>query len=312
MDPSASWHLVVAINPSAAFGSSRHVGPTVVRELRARGHRVTALAERDYPALRVAVERELHAEDRPDALVVVGGDGMVSLAINALGAADPGGVIALGIVPSGTGNDLARGLGIPLRDELGAIDILLTALSTGGRRVDVGVVHSGPTTVRFLGVVSAGFDARVNERANRLRWPRGRQRYNVAMLQELVLLRRIDYELVVDGVPRTVGASLISVANNTSIGGGMLITPDAVLDDGLLDLFIVQPLTRLRFLRLFPKVFSGAHTGLPVVSIERVRTVRIGAPGAAVPGVIAYADGERVGPLPVDVEVLAGAVTILV
>ena len=99
---------------------------------------------------------------------------------------------------------------------------------------------------------------------------------------------------------------LLAVANNVSIGGGMMITPDAKLDDGKLDLFLVKPLSRLRFARLFPKVFKGTHTGLDIVRIERVSSVRIDAPR-----VIAYADGERVGPLPVRVDIVPGALRIL-
>jgi diacylglycerol kinase (ATP) len=127
----------------------------------------------------------------------------------------------------------------------------------------------------------------------------------IALLAELATLRARSYELVVDGVASTERASLIAVANNRSLGGGMMVTPDAIIDDGLLDLFRVSPLSRLRFLRLFPKVFSGSHTKLSVVDISRVSRVRIDAAD-----VIAYADGERVGPLPVEVEVVPGALRI--
>jgi diacylglycerol kinase (ATP) len=124
-------------------------------------------------------------------------------------------------------------------------------------------------------------------------------------LLELLRLRPISYRLTVDGRDREVQASLISIANNRFIGGGMMIAPDAKLDDGALQLFIVQPVSRLTFLRLFPKVFKGAHTELAVVSIERVIRVRMDA------AVVAYADGERVAQLPVEVEVVAGALRML-
>lgn len=99
---------------------------------------------------------------------------------------------------------------------------------------------------------------------------------------------------------------LISVANGQSIGGGMKVTPDARLDDGLLDLFIVRPLSRARFLAVFPKVFSGRHVGHPAVDIRRVRHVEL-----ATANVVAYADGERIGPLPLTVDVVPGAVRVL-
>ena len=125
------------------------------------------------------------------------------------------------------------------------------------------------------------------------------------MLLVLATFRPISYRLTVDGRPRRVQAMLISVANNVSIGGGMRITPGAVIDDGLLDLFIVTPLSRVGFLRVFPKVFSGTHTTLPQVEITRCRSIRIDADR-----VVAYADGERIGALPVQIDVVPGALRL--
>ena len=146
---------------------------------------------------------------------------MVSLAVNEIG--DSG--IPLGIVPSGTGNDSARGLGIPVDDTAAAIATLLAALDAPPRVVDVGLVKHGISQTRFVGIVSAGFDALVNDRANSWRRPRGRSRYTLALLRELVSLAPRRYELTVDGAAVVVDAVLISVANNVSIGGGMKIVP---------------------------------------------------------------------------------------
>ncbi|KQO08757.1 diacylglycerol kinase [Agreia sp. Leaf244] len=296
--------IVLAINPSASFGSRSATGPRVVEALLAEGHDVVALTELDFAALTASVRQALDAGGpaEADALVVVGGDGMVSLAVNA--TAETG--IPFGIIPSGTGNDMARGLGIPLDSLDDALAVLRSALAAGARTIDAGRVHHADGTTWFGGVLSAGFDALVNERANRMSRPRGASRYVIALLAELVTLRARSYELAVDGVTSTVSASLIAVANNRSLGGGMTVTPDALIDDGYLDLFRVGALSRVRFLRLFPKVFSGSHTGLDIVDISRVSRVRIDADD-----VIAYADGERVGPLPVEVEVVAGALRIL-
>jgi diacylglycerol kinase (ATP) len=154
--------------------------------------------------------------------------------------------------------------------------------------------------------VSAGFDAAVNERANAWRWPRGQARYHLAMLRELASFRAINYTVTADGETWQQAAMLISVANGQSIGGGMKVTPDAVLDDGLLDLFIVSRLSRTGLLKVFPKVFSGGHLGHPAVHIRRVRKVELSADN-----VVAYADGERIGPLPLTIEVVPGAVRVL-
>lgn len=294
-------NLVVAINPEASFGKSRAVGPAVVDALRDAGHDVTSLSESNFRQLNVVVAAALKA--KPDALVVVGGDGMASLGVNHV--AETG--IPLGIVPSGTGNDMARGLGIPIRNTDRAIAALFAALAVPPRRIDAGfVTRSDGTTNWFAGVLSAGFDAIVNERANLMHWPRGRQRYNLALLRELAMLKPIRYRLTVDGEKSETDAVLVAVANNVSLGGGMRITPDAEIDDGLLDVFVVEPLSRTAFLRIFPRVFKGTHVTDARVSIRRARRIRVDADN-----VVAYADGERVAALPLEIEVRPGALTVL-
>lgn len=290
----------MAINPTASFGRTRDVGPTVVSALSAAGFRVTVLQAVNAELLRAGIARAI--DDSIEALIVVGGDGMVSLGVNVIG--DSG--VVLGIVPSGTGNDTARGLGIPTDDTTSAIRMLLHALARPARSIDVGLISHGVVQTRFTGVVSAGFDALVNDRANSWHWPRGKSRYTFALLRELVSLAPRRYELTIDGRPLSIDAVLVSVANNVSIGGGMRIAPDAHIDDGVLDLFTVAPLSRLRLLRFFPKVFSGTHTELDVVSFSSLRRIRIDAPG-----VVAYADGERIGALPIEVEILPGALLVL-
>lgn len=299
MTATTTKRLVVAVNPAAAFGASRGVGPETVALLRAEGHEVVSLEADSFETLRSAVEAALPGAD---ALIVVGGDGMSSLGVNVVA----GSTIPLGIVPAGTGNDCARGLGIPVGNTTAAVRLLLAALEHGPRTVDAGRVTQGGASTWFLGVLSAGFDATVNETANRMRWPRGPRRYTLAMVWELLRMRPIAYRLAIDGERREVRALLAAVANGTSFGGGMLIAPEARFDDGQLDVFLVAPLSRLQFIRLFPSVFAGAHVSNPAVSIVRAARVRLEADGA-----VGYADGERLGPLPLDVEVVAGALRVL-
>ena len=297
--------IAVAVNPRASFGRGQHAGTEAADYLRASGAEVLLLCEENYAGLAEAVDKVLAAG--VDALVVVGGDGMVHLGINALaGSGAPFGSVPLGIIPTGTGNDTARALGLPRHSIPAACERILAALASGGRLIDAGRATSGGVSRWFAGVVSAGFDAAVNERANAWRWPRGKARYNLAMLRELASFRPINYTVTADGDSWQQGAMLISVANGQSIGGGMKVTPDAVLDDGWLDLFIVGPLSRLGLLAVFPKVFSGGHTGHPAVHIRRVRSVELRAEN-----VVAYADGERIGPLPLSIEVVPGAIRIL-
>jgi diacylglycerol kinase (ATP) len=299
--------LVVAINPTASFGKGKDVGPAVVQTLRAIGHEVTSLQEPDFDEL-MASGRKAVAK-KPDALVVVGGDGMVNLGANLVA----GTRVPLGIVPSGTGNDMARGLGIPWDNTEAAIATLIEALGRPPLVADAGLIHyideetGMPATRWFACVLSAGFDAIVNERANNMRHPKGPSRYLIALGLELARLKPIPYRLVLDGVELVTTGALISVGNNISLGGGMKVTPDAKVDDGLLDVLVVQALSRISFLRIFPKVFTGEHVKDRRVSIHRAKKVRIESDG-----VVAYADGERIARLPIDVEVVPGSLRLLV
>lgn len=264
-------------------------------ELTRRAQPAVELRAQSWAALAEVVAGALKQDI--SALLVVGGDGMVHLAVNALAGTQ----VPLGIVPTGTGNDFARLFNLPAEPRA-AVGHFLKALEQP-RKIDLGRVTGENGSERwFAGVLSAGFDAAVNDRANRWRFPRGRLRYPLAMLRELASFDPIRYRLVVDGEQRQADALLVAVANGRSIGGGMRIVPDAAYDDGALDLFVVSPLSRLAFLGIFPRVYAGRHTSHPAVRIERVRSVRLEAAG-----VTAYADGEPVGMLPASVEVVSGA-----
>jgi diacylglycerol kinase (ATP) len=298
--------VVVAINPTASFGASRDVGPAVVQTLRAMGHEVTSLTEPDFESLLEVAHAALRS--KPDALVVVGGDGMVNLGVNLVA----GTRVPLAIVPSGTGNDMARGLGIPFDDTEAAIRLLGETLQAQPRVIDAVRIRwtdadGAPGERRFACALSAGFDAIVNERANLMRHPKGPSRYILALLAELARLKPVRYRATLDGEVLELDALMVSVGNNVSLGGGMRITPDAQLDDGLLDVMIVKPLSRLAFLRIFPSVFKGEHTSDPRVVMRRAKRIRIEVDAP----LVAYADGERIGPLPVDLEVEPGALRVL-
>jgi diacylglycerol kinase (ATP) len=231
-----------------------------------------------------------------DALVAVGGDGMVHLALQACaGTPTP-----LAIVPTGTGNDLARALGLPVGDPAASADLVVAGAV---RTIDA--VRSGDAW--WACVLGTGFDAAVNDRANRMRWPRGRRRYDLAILAELGSYRPGRFVVEVDGVRTDVEAMLVAVGNAPSYGGGMKVCPDARLDDGLLDVVVVGPLSRWRFLTLFPRVFAGTHVAHHSVTSHRAREVRIEGPATAT----AYADGERLGVPPLLCTVHPGALRII-
>ena len=293
-------HIVVAINPNAAFGKNARVGDAVVAQVASAGHEVTVCREPDYATLRASTAKAI---TKADALLVVGGDGMVSLGIN-LVAQTP---LPLGVIPAGTGNDFARFTGLPLANPNAAVTHFLSALERGPQTIDLARASKDDEHRWLVCLLSAGFDAIVNERANTRTRPRGKSRYTWAILRELLRLRPRTYTLTVDGVTTQREAILISVANGESMGGGMRVTPEASITDGKLDVFVLAPVTRRRFLWLYPRVFSGTHVGEPEVSFQQGKRVTVDAPD-----IVAYADGERLWSLPIDVEVVPAAARVLI
>jgi diacylglycerol kinase (ATP) len=289
-----SREITLLVNPTSGHGRGARVGREVAALLLGAGLAVRQLAGRDVRESQ-DMAHEAVAQGT-DALVVVGGDGMVHLGLQAVGGTD----VAFAVAPAGTGNDFARALGIPLRDPAAAAAIVVTGAE---RRIDLGRTAGQ----WFGGVVAAGFDARVNDRANRMSWPRGRMRYNLAMLAELGVFRAVPYALELDGEAWQTSAMLVAAGNIPSYGGGMKVTPDAIMDDGLLDVMIVKPLSKARFITVFPRVYTGSHVRLPVVEVRRAQRVHIDAPG-----ITAYADGERLGPLPQTFDAVPGALRVLV
>lgn len=296
-----SRHVVVVVNPTASFGRNADAGERTCAALEHAGFAVTALRAENFDLLQGKLRRAIL--DTPHAVVAVGGDGMVSLAINVLAGTS----FPFAVVPAGTGNDLARGIGIPLESLDASIAHMVATLDREPQRIDLGrITKADNSEVRwFASILSAGFDAIVNERANAMRWPKGKSRYTWALLLELFKLTPVEYMLGVDGQQRTLKAVLISIANNSYMGGGMNVAPNASMTDGLLDVFVLTPLKRLRFLRLFPRVFAGTHVSEPEVRIQQCTSASLDAPG-----IVAYADGERVWELPVHVEVVPDAVRI--
>ena len=301
-----SRRVAVAINSTAGQGRATRAGAALTARLQAAGVQIVPVGGAD--AAQAAQSARAAVAAGVDALVVVGGDGTVHVGVNAIaGTPTP-----LGIVPAGTGNDVARGLGLVVGDPAAAIGDLLTALESGAPRVvDAVRLEAGERLDGgdrwFAGVLGAGFDALVNERANGWRWPRGQLRYDLAILRELPVLRPRDYVLELDGEQWSTPAVMVVVANSSSYGGGMRICPDARMDDGLLDVLVVLPLSRTGFLRIYPKVYAGTHVGDPRVLVRRARRVTV-----AAQGIVAYADGERMTALPVTCTAVPGALSVLV
>ena len=293
--------VAVLRNPAAGRGRHGRTVETALATLESDGRTVDVLdagtVEQAEEACRKAVA------EGADALVAVGGDGTVHVGLQAV-AGTPAG---FGVIPAGTGNDFATAMSLP-SDVVAAARVVSTALSDRRTRaIDLARI-AGPDGYErwFCAVLGAGFDALVNERANAMTWPKGRRRYDFAIFRELVALRPRHYRLTLDGETVEQDAVLVAIGNTPTYGGGMKMCPAADPTDGVLDVVVAGPISRLTLLRLQPKVYDGTHIGHPAVVSFRARTVCIEAEG-----ITAYADGERTCRLPITVTAAPGALRLL-
>ena len=283
--------LILFANPSSGRGKGGKVLSIIENFLKLSNEVFSSIStkslEQSLFLLRESVNKYPQAK-----IIVIGGDGMLHAAINNV-QGNP-----IGLIPAGTGNDFARALGLSLEDP---IENIRRVLSADVEEVDLGKIGDE----YFAAICSTGFDSVVNERANKLKWPTGKMKYNIAMLLELPRFKPRIYEIVIDGKKMQTQAMLIAIANGLSYGGGMKVCPAADIQDGLLDIMILAPVPKLEFIRIFPSVFKGLHVTHPAVSILQGRSIQIKA------NAVAYADGERIGELPLDVSISHNKLKVL-
>jgi diacylglycerol kinase (ATP) len=291
--------LGVVINPSSGRGMGEARGRLVLGALAARGQSYLDLSGKSMAEANANARHAIN-DGLIDGLMVVGGDGMAHVGVNI--ACDTG--ISLGIVAAGTGNDLARSLGMPEGDVVAGTHAVLDRLENP-RKVDAIQAHSSTGSFWFFGTASAGFDALCNQRANEMSWPKGQRRYDIAMVLELAKFKPIHYEATIDGEHRSFDAMLCAVANGPAFGGGMMIAPEAKIDDGYLDLFIVHSMSRLELLKVFPKVYTGGHVTHPAVEFIRAKSVKLSSGNMPI-----YSDGEARGHSPLTATVVPGKLSV--
>lgn len=293
--------VALVVNPKAGHGLALRLSDRAARRLRERGVEPLVLAGETAEETRALVLRSRN-DPSIDAVVLCGGDGLVHLAVQELASSDT----PLGLIPAGTGNDLAREYGIPRGTPEAAADVVVA-----GRveHADLGAVTTddGRRTV-FASVVAAGLDSVINRRVNEMGFPSGASRYAVASILEYPRYRPRSFRLEFDDgevLEREVLLSAYAVTR--SYGGGMHIAPEADRGDGLLDVCVMERMSVPRALLHFPKLYAGTHAGVRGVTMRRCRKVRVEATD-----VEAYADGDLVAPLPVTVECLPSAGLVLV
>jgi YegS/Rv2252/BmrU family lipid kinase len=285
--------LALIVNPSAAGGRTSRALPAVRDALRTHGlsHRVEWTHGLDH-----AGELAVHAAAAGEVVVAFGGDGLIGAVAGALKDSDA----LVGVLPGGRGNDFARVLGIPL-EPARACQVLAHGVV---RELDLGQI--GERT--FIGIASCGFDSDANRIANETRLVKGNLVYAYGALRALLKWRPANFTVRLDsGEEIRFSGYSVAAANSKAFGGGMLLAPDASLEDGLLDVVMIKQIPRLRYLRLLPSVFDGSHVRVPAVQIVRSREIEVTASRAFT----IYADGDPVAELPATVRVLPRAVRVL-
>ena len=282
------WALV--INPVAGQGKGSTVGTYVAGWLSQRKIPYTIVTGNSSIALGDHLAAFIEKFPDTPGVIAVGGDGLFHNILQRLVPAQ----IPVTVIPAGTGNDFVRTLGW----DLDSYDAQLQAVtSLPPTSIDLGLVDGE----WFAAILSTGFDSIVNEKANTMSWPKGPMKYNAAIAIELPRFKPRHYEITLDDRTISTEAMLIAVSNGRSYGGGMLVCPAANITDGLFDVMVLHPVSTIEFIKVFPRVFAGTHVSHPAVEIVRSRFVKIESKA------IAYADGERIGQLPITAECIQGA-----
>jgi diacylglycerol kinase (ATP) len=288
-------HLKVIYNPAAGRGKARRWVREVEEHLRGRGARVDCEPSTGPGDLvRIAAESSRAGYDR---VVVCGGDGTLNLAVREFDL----GRGTLALIPSGSGDDFAKVTGIP-RKIRAACDVVIDGQV---REVDVALANG----LRYLGVAGLGFDSEVADFANNhVKILRGSAVYLYAIFRVLPKFTPRPVRIRTENGARSEEIMFAAVGNSRQYGGGIRITPDAKLDDGLLDLCIVHKTTRVELLKTLPKAYSGAHVKSPFVEMGRGREFHFdGDQPMAV-----YADGEPLTKTPVSFGLAAQKLKIVV
>lgn len=301
--------LTLVVNPSAGRGRARRLLPKIATHLltgipgaQLRVFQTTSFEEARLRCLSAVAHARPQVEGhRPDSLVVMGGDGMMHLGLNAAAQTD----VPLGLIPAGSGNDFCRGIGLPTKP-IPAASVIVDGNVTRIDLTEVRGALAGGAERRFVGsIVSTGYDGRVNRRANSVRFGYGTLAYAYAVLAETRHWEPLPYRISVDGQVRSIPAMVVAVGNAGMIGGGMRVCPQADVTDGLLDVTIVHPVSRMTLVRLLPSLYKGTFIKDPCVEMLRAEHIVIDGDG-----LYGMADGEELGDVPLSVKVSPQALNV--
>lgn len=285
--------MMVIANPRAGRGRGLRNLERLRGAIRRRGVDLEVVETR-HPGHATGIAREA-AELGASRVAVLGGDGTISEVVNGL----VGGETALAILPMGTGNDVARSLKIP-RDLDAALDL---ALHGEPAPIDVGRERDR----HFISVLGVGFPSIVAAEANAIRWLHGSPAFFVAVYKALHRLRAVPLRIELDGEILEMRCVAILIQNTPYTGGGLQMAPEAVVDDGVLDVVIVEEIGRLDLMVNFPRVYRGGHFAHPSFTAHRAREIRV---ECAEPLTKMF-DGDLCGTTPLEAEVVPAAVRVV-
>jgi len=286
---------LVVSNSSAGKGKGRILAHDFINLLSDNGLENKLIDCDTFAETSILLEKEIQS-NRYNYLIAVGGDGLVNLCLQMVAEKQ----ICLGVIPAGTGNDFARATGFNGKSVSEIFSIISKSKPI---KIDLGKAVSAGGSKWFVQVLSTGFDAIVNSLANRMIWPRGKSKYTIATILILSRFKSIPYKFEIDGKAIEQNAMLLVVANGESYGGGMRICPGASNSDGIFDILIVRPVTKIALLTIFPKVFKGNHIPHPKIDVYKGKHVKILGP------TVSFADGEFVSQLPIEVTNVPNALT---
>jgi len=284
--------LILAINPISGRGYAKRKAKKASQHFSSLGIQTIEVEGETLSDFRSRFSAELRNES-VTGVIALGGDGFIHEVIQHLVSRN----LPLGVIPCGTGNDFARSLGIHQLSFEKQLEVIGNPIT---KSIDLGLVGKS----WFAAILSSGFDALVNERANLMTWPKGRMKYNIAMIEKLIALKSHPYRIRLDQSEIHIEATLVTVANGASYGGGMKVCPEASLEDGLFDVMVLGKVSRFELLKVFPKVYRGTHVGHPAVTFYRCSEIEIDGFGSS------FADGEPVSQLPLTATCVSGALKV--
>ena len=292
--------VLLVYNPFAGHGRAKKILPEVEAEF--TKHNIEFdLQLTDYPEHATEIIKNAKFKTY-DAIIAAGGDGTLFEVINGYYMNTTKKKPPLGILPIGTGNAVARDLELHVSKWKEAIEIIAQMKP---RKVDVGKFTSHGQSYYFLNILGLGFVADVTKTAKGLKGL-GNISYSLGVLYQMLMLKSFKLKLELDGKLLERDNIFVEVSN-TTYTANFFMAPNAKIDDGLLDITLLNKLSRIGLLKAFPKVFTGEHIHLPTVETFTAKHIKI----TTDPPKVLTPDGELIGTTPVEIECLHHGIEVL-